>query len=252
MQYKSQAVAKPYFIAAIGLFVGQIVFGLVMGLQYVWGDFLFPEIPFNVARMVHTNLLIVWLLFGFMGAAYYLVPEESERELQSPGLAILMFWIFLIAGALTILGYLLVPYSTLADLTGNALLPTMGREFLEQPTITKIGIVVVALAFLYNIGMTILKGRKTAVSLVMLIGLAGLAVLFLFSFYNPDNLVKDKFYWWWVVHLWVEGVWELILGSILAFVLIKTTGVDREVIEKWLYVIIAMTLITGIIGTGHH
>ena len=54
------------------------------------------------------------------------------------------------------------------------------------------------------------------------------------------------------MHLWVEGVWELILGSILAFVLIKTTGVDREVIEKWLYVIIAMTLITGIIGTGHH
>jgi nitric oxide reductase subunit B len=54
------------------------------------------------------------------------------------------------------------------------------------------------------------------------------------------------------VHLWVEGVWELILGAILAFVLIKITGVDREIIEKWLYVIIAMTLITGIIGTGHH
>ena len=252
MQYKSQAVAKPYFIAAIGLFVGQILFGLVLGLQYVMGDFMFPEIPFNVARMVHTNLLIVWLLFGFMGAAYYLVPEEAERELQSPGLALLMFWVFLVAGALTILGYLLVPYSGLAELTRNELLPTMGREFLEQPTITKLGIVVVALAFLFNIGMTILKGRKTVVSLVLLIGLVGLAVFFLFSFYNPDNLVKDKYYWWWVVHLWVEGVWELILGSILAFVLIKTTGVDREVIEKWLYVIIAMTLITGIIGTGHH
>ena len=252
MKYQSQAVAKPYFIAAIGLFIGQILFGLVMGLQYVIGDFLFPEIPFNVARMVHTNLLIVWLLFGFMGAAYYLVPEESERELFSPGLAIITFWVFLIAGALTVLGYLLVPYSTLAEMTGNALLPTMGREFLEQPTITKIGIVVVALSFLYNIAMTILSGRKTVVTLVLLIGLTGLAVFFLFSFYNPDNLVRDKFYWWWVVHLWVEGVWELILGSILAFVLIKTTGVDREVIEKWLYVIIAMTLITGIVGTGHH
>ena len=252
MQYQSQRVAKPYFIAAIGLFVGQILFGLAMGLQYVMGDFLFPEIPFNVARMVHTNLLIVWLLFGFMGAAYYLVPEESERELVSPGLALAMFWIFLIAGALTIVGYLFVPYSTLADMTGNDILPTMGREFLEQPTITKLGIVVVALAFLYNIGFTILSGRKTVITLVLLIGLTGLAVFFLFSFYNPDNLVKDKFYWWWVVHLWVEGVWELILGSILSFVLIKTTGVDREVIEKWLYVIIAMTLITGIIGTGHH
>ena len=39
---------------------------------------------------------------------------------------------------------------------------------------------------------------------------------------------------------------------LLAFVLIKVTGVDREVIEKWLYVIITRTLITGIIGTGHH
>lgn len=252
MQYQSQAVAKPYFIIAIILFVAQILFGLIMGLQYVLGDFLFPEIPFNVARMVHTNTLIVWLLFGFMGAAYFLVPEEAETELYAPWLAKLMFWIFLAAAGATVAGYLLVPYATLAELTGNELFPTMGREFLEQPTITKIGIVIVALAFLFNIGMTVLKGRKTVVSLVLLIGLLGLALFFLFAFYVPDNLVLDKFFWWWVVHLWVEGVWELILGAILAFVLIKVTGVDREVIEKWLYVIIAMALITGIIGTGHH
>jgi nitric oxide reductase subunit B len=252
MQYKSQAVAKPYFMAAIILFVAQILFGLILGLQYVIGDFLFPEIPFNVARMVHTNTLIVWLLFGFMGATYYLVPEESETELFAPWLAIVMFWIFLAAAGATVAGYLLVPYATLAEFTMNDLLPTMGREFLEQPTITKIGIVVVALAFLFNVGMTVLKGRKTVVNLVLLLGLVGLAVFFLFSFYVPDNLVLDKYYWWWVVHLWVEGVWELILGAILAFVLIKITGVDREVIEKWLYVIIALALITGIIGTGHH
>ncbi|WP_205205242.1 cbb3-type cytochrome c oxidase subunit I, partial [Azonexus hydrophilus] len=173
MQYQSQAVAKPYFIAAIGLFVGQILFGLIMGLQYVVGDFLFPEIPFNVARMVHTNLLIVWLLFGFMGAAYYLIPEESETELFSPKLAIALFWIFLVAGALTVVGYLAVPYATLAQVTGNDLLATMGREFLEQPLPTKLGIVVVALAFLFNITMTVLKGRKTAISTVLLLGLWG-------------------------------------------------------------------------------
>lgn len=252
MQYKSQVVAKPYFIAAIALFVGQIVFGLAMGLQYVIGDFLFPAIPFNVARMVHTNLLIVWLLFGFMGAAYYMVPEESETELFSPKLALIMFWIFLVAGALTIVGYLAVPYATLAEWSGNNIVQTMGREFLEQPLLTKIGIVIVALAFLFNISMTVLRGRKTAISSVLLLGLWGLAIFFLFSFYNPTNLVLDKYYWWWVVHLWVEGVWELILGSLLAFVLIKVTGVDREVIEKWLYVIITLTLISGILGTGHH
>ena len=252
LKYKSQAVARLYFIAALALFTGQILFGLGLGLQYVIGDFLFPYIPFNQARMVHTNLLIVWLLFGFMGAAYYIVPEETETELWSPKLAIALFWIFLAAGALTIVGYLAVPYAKLAELTGNDLLQTMGREFLEQPLPTKLGIVVVALGFLLNLSMTMLKGRKTSVGLVLMMGLWGLALLFLFSFVNPHNLVRDKMYWWFVVHLWVEGVWELILGALLAFVLVKTTGVDREVIDKWLYLIIAFALMTGILGTGHH
>jgi len=252
MKYSSQMVAKNYFIFALVLLAGEMLFGLILGTQYIAGDFLFPEIPFNVARMVHTNLLIVLILFGFMGSAYYLVPEESERELWSPLLANIMFWVFAAAGVATILGYLFVPYATLAELTYNNLLPTMGREFLEQPTITKIGIVVVALAFVLNIGMTILKGRKTVITIVLLTGLIGLAVFFLFAFYVPDNLVLDKFFWWYVVHLWVEGVWELILGAILSFVLIKVTGVDREHIDKWLYLIIAMTLVSGIVGTGHH
>ena len=252
MKFESQKVAKPYFIFALILFTGQILFGLIMGLQYVSGDFLTTYIPFNVARMVHTNLLLVWILFGFMGASYYLVPEESDTELHSPWLAKLNFWIFAAAGVATILGYLLVPYARLAEITYNDLLPTMGREFLEQPTITKIGIVVVCLAFVYNIGMTILKGRKTVINMVLITGLIGLSVFFLFSFYNPVNLVLDKFFWWWVVHLWVEGVWELIMGAVLAFVLIKVTGVDREIIEKWLYVIVALALISGLVGMGHH
>src|SRR5690554_342917 len=252
MKYQSQAVSKLYFNAAIALFVGQIVFGVILGLQYVIGDFLFPYIPFNIARMVHTNLLIVWLLFGFMGAAYYMVPEESQRELHSVKLAKILFWIFLIAAVLIVLSYLLISYQRLAELSGNAFLPTMGREFLEQPTIGKVGIVVVCLGFLYNVGMTIISGRKTVINVVLLTGLVGLALLFLFAFVNPENLVLDKYYWWWVVHLWVEGVWELILASLLTFVLIKTTGVDREVIDKWVYIIVAMALITGIIGTGHH
>ena len=252
LKFKSQSVSKLYFIAAIGLFVGQIVFGITLGLQYVIGDLFFPAIPFNIARMVHTNLLIVWLLMGFMGSAYYLIPEEAETELYSPLFAKILFWVYLAAGAATILGYLLVPYATLAQMTGNDFLATMGREFLEQPLPTKVGIVIVALGFLFNISMTVLKGRKTAISLVLLMGLWGLALMFLFSFVNPSNLVRDKMYWWFVVHLWVEGTWELILGALLAFVLIKTTGVDREVIDKWLYLIVTMALVTGILGTGHH
>jgi nitric oxide reductase subunit B len=58
--------------------------------------------------------------------------------------------------------------------------------------------------------------------------------------------------WWWVIHLWVEGAWELITAAIMAFILIKVTGVERKVVEKWLYVETGVFLFTGIVGTGHH
>ncbi|HIP29609.1 MAG TPA: nitric-oxide reductase large subunit, partial [Sulfurospirillum arcachonense] len=127
MKYSSQMVAKPYFIFALILLAGEVLFGLLMAVQYLYGDFLFPLIPFNVLRMVHVNLLIVLILFGFMGATYYLIPEEAERELWSPKLAIITFWVFVVAGVATILGYLFVPYATLTEITFNNLLPTMGR-----------------------------------------------------------------------------------------------------------------------------
>ena len=246
MQYQSQSVAKLYFLAAIGLFVVQVLFGLVMGLQYVMGDFLFPEIPFNVARMVHTNSLIVWLLTGFFGAAYFLIPEEAEREIHSVKAAYLQLGILVLGTAGVVVTYLFNLFE------GNFLLGRQGREFLEQPMWVKAGIVVAALIFLWNVTMTVAKGRKTVISSILLIGLWGLALLFLFAFYNPPNLALDKQYWWNVVHLWVEGVWELIMASILGFLMLKLTGVDREVVEKWLYVIVATALFSGILGTGHH
>ncbi|MBF0098414.1 MAG: cbb3-type cytochrome c oxidase subunit I [Magnetococcales bacterium] len=238
MKYKSQHVALYYIVGALGLFLAQIIFGVVLGTIVVQPNFLAELIPFNIARMIHTNALIVWLLMGFFGCAYYLIPEEAERELHSPQLAIIQFWLFLAGGAAAVLGYLFGIHE--------------GREFLEQPLWIKLAIVVVALMFLYNISMTVLKGRRTAITNVLLLGLWGVALFFLFALYNPANLILDKIFWWWVVHLWVEGVWELVMAAVLAFLMIKMTGIDREIVEKWLYVIISLTLFSGILGTGHH
>ncbi len=55
-----------------------------------------------------------------------------------------------------------------------------------------------------------------------------------------------------MIHLWVEGAWELITAAIVAFMLIKMTGVRRGIVEKWLYVELGLFLFTGIAGTGHH
>jgi len=246
MKYQSQKIALAYIMVALILFAVQVSMGVIIGYIYVEPNFLSEILPFNVGRMLHTNSLIVWLLTGFFGAAYFLIPEEAEREIHSVKAAYIQLAILVLGTAGVVVTYLFNLFE------GNFLLGREGREFLEQPRWVKIGIVVAALIFLWNVTMTVAKGRKTVISSIMLIGLWGLALLFLFSFYNPSNLALDKQYWWNVVHLWVEGVWELIMASILGFLMLKLTGVDREVVEKWLYVIVATALFSGILGTGHH
>ena len=246
MKYQTQKIALAYFSVALALFLIQIIGGLLVGWVYVSPNFLSELVPFNTLRMLHTNSLIVWLLLGFFGAAYFLIPEEAEREIHSTKLAYLQLIILVVGTLGVVVTYLFNLFE------GHWLLGKEGREFIEQPVWVKVGIVVAALIFLYNISMTLLKGRKTAISNILLLGLWLLALLFLFAFYNPDNLALDKQAWWNIVHLWVEGVWELIMASILAFLMLKLTGVDREVVEKWLYVIVATALFSGILGTGHH
>lgn len=246
MKYRSQKVALYYFATAMALFAIQVLGGLLAGWVYVSPNFLSELLPFNIIRMLHTNALIVWLLLGFFGAAYFLLPEETEGEIYSEKLAYLQL-IILVIGTL---GAVVTYIFNIAE--GSYLFGTQGREFLEQPTWVKLGILVAALIFLFNVTMTALRGRKTAVTNIMLLGLWLLSLLWLFAFYNPENLSLDKMYWWYVVHLWVEATWELVMAAILAFLMLKLTGVDREVVEKWLYVIVATALFSGILGTGHH
>ena len=240
MRYETQKIAYQYFVVAVLLFGLQVVFGLITGAKYVWDhDPLLNILPFNTARAIHINLLVVWLLFGFMGGTYYLVPEEAETDIYSPRLAHLQLYLFLVIGVTAIVGYV----------AGWS----WGMPFLEQPTVLKVGIVIVALLFLFNVFMTMMKTKKwTVIQGVLLGGLVMLALMFLFGIFFVNNLTTQYYYWWWVIHLWVEGAWELVTGAIMAFALMKLTGVDRELVEKWLYIEVGLVLFTGIAGTGHH
>ncbi|MFZ4797787.1 MAG: cbb3-type cytochrome c oxidase subunit I [Bacteroidia bacterium] len=239
MKYKSQKVAYWFFALSMLLLSLQIVYGFIMGFAHMGFDNLHSFIPFNTARAVHTNLLVVWLLSGFMGAAYYIIPEESQNELVNVKLAYVQLISLALVGVTAIVGYHFNYWE--------------GRKFLEIPRPLDFLVVANVLTFLGIIVVTLFKGKKrTTTSLVLTMGLVFAALLYLPGMIWFDNQTMDSFFRWWVVHLWVEGVWELIMGGILAFLLIKITGVDREVIEKWLYVIVGLTFISGILGTGHH
>ncbi len=240
MKYQSQKVAYLFFALSMLLLILQIVYGIIMALGRIGYDEWFHSfIPFNTARATHTNLLVVWLLSGFMGAAYYIIPEESQNELVSVPLAKLQFYSFALVGVVAVAGYHMNWWE--------------GRKFLEIPRPLDYLVFINVLLFLALILDTLFKGKqRTTTAMVLTMGLVFAALLYLPGMIWFESQTLDSYFRWWVVHLWVEGVWELIMGGILAYLLIKLTGVDREVIEKWLYVIIGLTFISGILGTGHH
>ena len=239
MKYKSQKVAYWFFALSMLLLVLQITYGFIMGFARIGFDNLHDFIPFNTARAVHTNLLVVWLLSGFMGAAYYIIPEEAQKELVNVKLAYVQLISLAVVGVVAIVGYHFNYWE--------------GRKFLEIPRPLDYLVVVNVLLFLGLILTTLFTSkRRTTTALVLSMGLLFAALLYLPGMLPFDSQVTDSFFRWWVVHLWVEGVWELIMGGILSFLLIKLTGVDREVIEKWLYVIVGLTFLSGVLGTGHH
>ncbi len=239
MKYESQKVAYWFFATCMLLLSLQIVYGFIMAFAHMGYDGLHPWIPFNTARATHNNLLVVWLLTGFMGAAYYIIPEESGRELYSVKLAYVQLVSLVLVGVIAIAGFHMNWWE--------------GRKFLEIPRPLDYLVVANVLLFLFNVGWTALRGKQTTTTATVLLGgLISAALLYLPGMITFDNLAYESYFRWWVVHLWVEGVWELIMSGILAFLLIKLTGVDREVIEKWLFVIVGITFLSGIIGTGHH
>lgn len=239
MRYRSQSVAYWYFALAMVLFGLQLAFGLLAATKYLGPDPLLNVLAFDIAKTIHTNLLVVWVLTGFMGTAYWVIPEESRTELYSVKLAYWQLAIWAAMGVTAIIGYFF-RYGT-------------GTKLLEQPLPHKIVIVIVMLMFLYNMLMTVRKGNRfTMTEGVLLSGIGMSAILYLPALIDFDNYTVGTFYRWWTIHLWVEGVWEMIQGSLLAYLLIRLTGADREVMEKWLYVIVGLVFIAGILGTAHH
>ncbi len=225
MKFKTQKIAYYFFAVCMLLLSLQIVYGFIMGFAHMGFDGLHDYIPFHAARATHTNLLVMWLLSGFMGAAYYITPEESGRELIFPKLAYVQLGAFVAVGVTAVIGFHFNWWE--------------GRKFLEIPRPLDYLVVVDILLFIFLIGGTIWKGRRySTTNMVLFFGLLSAALLYLPGMIPTVNQTMDSYWRWWVVHLWVEGVWELIMGAILSFLLIKLTGVDREVIEKWLYVIV--------------
>ena len=247
---ESKKLAMMYFRVAIVLFGAQLLMGLIAAIQFIFPGFLFEIFDFSVARMVHIEALVVWMLYAMIGSVYFLMPDETGIETVGIKIAKLAFWVLTAAVTIVVLVFILVQ---IGPGTINSIwFINEGREYLEAPRWADIGIVVVILIFYWNVFSTYSKGKKTGIMTVLVADLMALAGLYLAGMFFTDNISIDQYWWWWVIHLWVEATWEVFVGALAAYALIRLIGAKREVVEMWLWIEVLMLFGSGILGLGHH
>jgi nitric oxide reductase subunit B len=250
LKYEGKQLATWYFTVAMILFGAQLVMGLIAATQYLYPSFLFEIFDFSVARMVHINALVVWMVYAMVGAAYWMLPDETGIEVVGIKLAKLGFWVLTAAVTVVVLVYIIVQVGPATEST--IWLINEGREYIEAPRWADIGIAVVLIVFLANVFLTAMKGKRTGIVTVLMADMIALVGLYLCGMFFTDSISMDQFWWWWVIHLWVEATWEVLVGVFAAYGLIKIIGANRQVVEMWLWIEVAMLFGSGILGMGHH
>ncbi len=249
--YESQKLGLWYMVAGLILFGAQNLFGLLIAYQYINPDFLFGLLDFNIGRILHINAMVVWLLLGFIGAIYWFLPIETGRETVGIKLGKLAFFVLVAAVTVVVLVYLFIQIGP-----GNQIslwFINEGREYIEAPRWADIGIVVVVLIFLYNVIATVIASKRlTGIMGVLIVDLVALAGLYLAGMFYTVNISVDQYFWWWVIHLWVEATWEVLIGCIMALSLMYVLKTPRKIVEGWLYLEVFLVFGTGILGLGHH
>lgn len=249
--YRSQKLALRYFIAAITLFGVMTAAGLLSALYYIDPSLLYNVFDFQMAKILHIDTLVIWLLMGFIGAVYWFLPKELGREVVGIWIAEVLFYVFCAAVVIVAVVFIVVQYGGSNQFSMWFI--NQGRKYVEAPRWAAVGVVVVVLAFVFNVTATAWRARKmTGLLGVLILDLVPLAVLYLDAFPQITNMSHDLYWWWWLVHMWVEATWEVLIGCLMAWSLMELMGTSRRIVETWLYIEVMLVLGTGILGLGHH
>ena len=235
----SLKMARRFCLAAVSLFGVQGMVALLGAAELVIPDLPSP-IPFEYGRAIHVNMATLWPLIGTMGLVYYALQEELGRDIFSQRLANWQLWL--------VVGSALGIYITLAFQIGN------GREFFEGLPLFYAGVFLSLVLAAYNVVRTIIRARSnlTPAAAVMTIGIVFLPLLLIPNLMRFSNPIADEVVKFWVVHLWEEMAFELTTSGFIA-TFIKSLGLaEKRDIDKWLYLEVSITMLTGAFGTAHH
>ena len=259
-----RGVAKYIWIVAV-LLALQIALGAVTAHYAVEGhDFygipLSEVAPYALTRTWHVQLAVLWIATAWLGAGLYLAPLIAGSEPPMQRLGVDALWVALL---IAVLGSLAGEWLTL---TGKITDPTLvywfghqGYEFLDMGRFWQLLIFAGLLIWLVLMMRCLVPAIRKAgpdkhLLILLLLSSAGIALLFGAGFlYDRDTHLTVAEYWrWWVVHLWVEGVFEVFATAWVAWAFVHMRLLRPSTAAIYVMFSAMIFLGGGVLGTFHH
>ena len=258
-----KATAK-YFWLVVGLFLVQIGLGAITAHYQVEGQdaygFAISEVlPYAITRSWHTQLAVLWIATAWLATGLYIGPAISgcEPRFQRLGVNLLFVCLLVIVvGAFT--GQWLAVMQKLG-LANNFWFGHQGWEYVNMGRFWQWFLFIGLLLWLVLVGRALwpaLTRKDEMSSIVGLLFLSVVAIGLLFGaglMWNEHTHLSMVEYWrWWVVHLWVEGFFEVFAVAVISFLFVKLGLVRGSTATVNVLFATIVFMAGGILGTFHH
>ncbi|MEZ5562201.1 MAG: nitric-oxide reductase large subunit [Gammaproteobacteria bacterium] len=260
----SMLATRKYFFVVVGILLLQVAMGVITAHYAVEGQTFFSlplaeVLPYVVSRTIHTQTGIFWIATAWLATGLYIAPLLSGREPAGQKLGVdLLFWalVAIVVGSTATgwLGTLQARGTDFAFWIGN-----QGLEFTSMGRVWQILLFVGLLFWLFLLGRALWPALRQPGETRGLIAMVFLSATCIGGFYATSLVWGQEThysmieYWrWWLVHLWVEGFFEVFATAVVALIFTRLGLIRAATANTAIVMETTVFLFGGILGTLHH
>jgi nitric oxide reductase subunit B len=260
----SQKATIKYFWVVAALILVQMLLGVVTAHYGVEGDGFYgiplsKWLPYSVTRTWHVQMGLFWIATAWLAAGLFIGPLVSEHEPKGQRLGVNVLFLALlvvVAGSLT--GQWLSVHNKLSD-DVSFYFGHQGYEYVDLGRVWQIALfagLLLWFGLMVRVLLPALRRTGEQKQLVTLLTVASAAIALFYgaglTWGQHSHLSMVEYWRWWVVHLWVEGFFEVFATTVIAFFFMRL-GLIRPGIAAAAALLSATIFLSGgIIGTCHH
>jgi nitric oxide reductase subunit B len=259
-----RATAK-YFWTVLALFLVQILLGAMTAHfqvegQQAYGFQLSDILPYSITRTWHTQLAVLWIAVAWLGTGLYIAPALSGHEPKFQRLGVNFLWVCLlviVVGAFAGQWFAVMQKLGLAN---NFWWGHQGWEYADMGRFWQWFLFIGLLLWLTLVGRAlwpVLRGPKTDTKAI--VGLLFLSTVCIGLFFGAALMwgehthISEVEYWrWWLVHLWVEGFFEVFATAVMALIFTRLGLVEAKSATTATLFATIVFMSGGVLGTLHH